>query len=185
VVPIALGLMLAPTAPRPDVLVGRGAALIAVRGADGKLSALAGRGSAFELRRWLEHDGDGRPAAEAGKGAAFRCDREGCVARVKGLVLAVANSAAALRDDCRRAAILVLRFAGPKGCRPAGTTIDIDDVNRGGAHALTIEGGKVRVETVADTRGDRPWAQNAAAAETRATRGSADADRPPPGRRRR
>ena len=115
VVPIALGLMLAPTAQRPDVLVGRGAALVAVRGADGKLSALAGRGSAFELARWLEHDGDGRPAAEAGRGAAFRCDRQGCTAHVKGLRLAVANSAAALRDDCALAAILVLTFAEAQG----------------------------------------------------------------------
>ena len=74
IVPIALGLMLAPTGRRPDVLIGRGAELVAVRGADGTLSALAGRGSSFELARWLEHDGDGRPPAEAGKAQAFRCD---------------------------------------------------------------------------------------------------------------
>jgi len=157
IVPIALGLMLAPTAQRPDVLVGRGASLIAVRGSDGRLSALATRGSSFELARWLEHDGDGRPPAEAGKGKAFRCDALGCTAHVKGLRLAVASSAAALRDDCALAAILVLRFAKPKHCRPSGPVIDIDAVAARGAHALTIGNGKVRVETVADTRGDRPW----------------------------
>jgi hypothetical protein len=27
------------------------------------------------------------------------------------------------------------------------------------AHALTIEGGRVLMETVADTRGDRPWSR--------------------------
>ena len=59
VVPIAIGLMLAPTGRRPDVLVGRGAGLVAVRTASGDLSALAGKGSNFELARWLEHDGDG------------------------------------------------------------------------------------------------------------------------------
>ena len=91
VVPIALGLMLAPTGSRPDVLIGRGAELVAVRGADGKLSALAGRGSTFELARWLEHDGDGRPPAEVGKGTAFRCDSQGCTALVKGVRLAVAG----------------------------------------------------------------------------------------------
>src|SRR5262245_18493101 len=82
--PIALGLMLAPTAGRPDVLIGRGAVLVAVRGADGKLSALAGRGSTFALARWLEHDGDGRPPADVGKAEAFRCDRQGCTTQVKG-----------------------------------------------------------------------------------------------------
>jgi competence protein ComEC len=156
-VPVALGLMLAPGGQRPDVLIGRGAGLIAVRGADGRLSALAGRGSQFELARWLEHDGDARAPAEVGKGQAFRCDGQGCTARVKGLRLAIANSAATLRDDCALAAILVLTFPKPKNCRPA-VLIDSEDLKLRGAHALTIEDGKVRVETVADARGDRPWA---------------------------
>ena len=169
VVPIALGLMLAPTGHRPDMLIGRGADLVAVRGADGKLSALAGRGSAFELARWLEHDGDGRPASEAGKAQAFFCDKLGCTAQVKGMRIAVSGSAAALRDDCTMASILVLQFSKPKGCRPPGTVIDRDDVNVRGAHALTIDDGRVVVETVAETRGDRPWAEkrdtNATAAD--------------------
>ena len=71
--------------------------------------------------------------------------------------LAVAKSAAALRDDCALATILVLTLPRPKRCTPAGPAIDIDDVRARGAHALIIEGGKVRIETVADARGDRPW----------------------------
>ena len=165
VVPIALGVMLAPTAQRPDVLIGRAAGLIAVRGPDGRLSVLAGRGSAFELARWLEHDGDSRPSAEAAKAAAFRCDAQGCIAHVKGLRLAVARSAAALRDDCTRATVLVLPFPKPKRCRPAGSAIDIDDLAARGAHALAITDGKVRIETVADARGDRPWAPKLRATE--------------------
>jgi hypothetical protein len=66
-----------------------------------------------------------------------------------------------LRDDCALAAILVLKFAKPRACRPAGPAIDADGVRARGAHALTIEGGKVRVETVADARGDRPWTRTA------------------------
>jgi competence protein ComEC len=183
-VPIALGLMLAPTAKRPDVLIGRGAGLIAVRGADGRLSALAGRGSSFELARWLEHDGDARPPAEAGKAAAFRCDAQGCIAHVKGLRLAVARSAAALRDDCTRAAILVLALPRPKRCRPPGPAIDVDDVAARGAHALTIQDGKVRIETVADARGDRPWAPKWRQKEPPVDWGDDDDDRPRPRRRR-
>ena len=88
----------------------------------------------------------------------FLCDRLGCTAQVKGVRIAVAGSAAALRDDCAAASILVLKFPKPKGCRPPGTVIDSDDVTVRGAHALTIEDGRVRIETVAETRGDRPWA---------------------------
>jgi competence protein ComEC len=178
IVPIALGIMLAPTGQRPDVLVGRGGALVAVRGADGKLSAVGGRSTTFELARWLEHDGDGRTPAEAGKARGFRCDGQGCTADVKGMRLAVASSAAALRDDCTRAAIVVLRFPRPKGCRPAGWAIDIDDVGRRGAHALTIAAGKVTVETVADTRGERPWARRTAAGRVQAAREWSNEDRP-------
>jgi competence protein ComEC len=162
IAPITLGIMLAPTGSRPDVLVGRGAELVAVRGPDGKLSALAGRGSSFELARWLEHDGDGRAPAEVGKGAAFRCDGQGCTALVQGARLAVAWTPAALRDDCRAAAIVVLRFVRPAGCSPSGALIDRDDIAARGAHALSIADGRVRIETVAGSRGLRPWVAAAA-----------------------
>ena len=181
VVPIVLGLMLAPMGRRPDVLVGRGAGLVAVRTATGELSALAGRGSSFELARWLEHDGAGRTQAEAAKGSAFRCDAHGCTARVKGMLLAVANSPVALRDDCTAASILVLKFARPKGCNPPGPTIDADALSAKGAHALTIDGGQVRIETVADTCGDRPWAPVARRDESQPADPSDD-DRPARGR---
>jgi competence protein ComEC len=105
IAPIVAGLVLAPTGRRPDVLVGRGAGVNAVRAADGTRRRWRG-GSSFELARWLEHDGDSRPPAEAAKAQAFRCDAHGCTARVKGALLAVANSPVALRDDCATAAIL-------------------------------------------------------------------------------
>jgi len=158
IAPIVAGLVLAPTGRRPDVLVGRGAAVVAVRAADGTLSALAGRGSSFELARWLEHDGDSRPPAEAAKAQAFRCDAHGCTARVKGALLAVANSPVALRDDCATAAILVIKFARPRGCNPPGVAIDVEDVRRSGAHGLYVDATGVRIETVAGNRGNRPWA---------------------------
>ena len=157
-VPIVLGLILAPTGRRPDVLIGRGGSTVAVRTDAGQLSALAGRGSNFELARWLEHDGDGRPVAEVAKGQAFRCDAHGCTARVKGMLLAVANSPPALRDDCTAAAILVIKFARPKGCAPPGVVIDTDDLAARGTYALHIDGGQIRIETVADARGNRSWA---------------------------
>jgi competence protein ComEC len=64
----------------------------------------------------------------------------------------------ALRDDCAAASILVLKFARPRGCNPRGPVIAADNIAANGAHALYIGGGQVRIETVADTRGDRPWA---------------------------
>lgn len=185
-VPIALGLVLAPTGRRPDVLIGRAASVVAVRTADGRLSALAGRGSSFELARWLEHDGDGRPPAEAARAAAFRCDPHGCTARVGGMLLAVAHSPVALRDDCAVAAILVLRFPRPRSCSPTGPVIDADAIGGSGAHALYLDGGRVvRIERVAERRGDRPWAPRPGIGppDDRAPPEPADEERPARGRK--
>src|SRR5690348_4016097 len=76
---------------------------------------LPARARASSLPAGLEHDGDGRPGAEVAKASAFRCDAHGCTSRVKGRLLAVANSPAALRDDCAVASILILKLARPKG----------------------------------------------------------------------
>jgi competence protein ComEC len=102
---------------------------------------------------------------------------------VKGALVAVANSPAALRDDCDAAAILVLRFARPRGCSPSAVAIDVETVRRGGAHALYVEARGVRVETVADNRGDRPWAPRLSADDGSRTADMADEDWPARGRR--
>jgi competence protein ComEC len=143
--------MLVPTGRRPDVLVGRGTELVAVRGQDGALSALAGRGATFELTRWLEHDGDSRAAAEVGKARAFRCDAEGCTAHVKGLILAVPATASALRDDCATSAILVLKTARLP-CAQQATIIAARDVGQLGGMRSTSTAAAVVREAVAVRR---------------------------------
>jgi competence protein ComEC len=164
-IPMLIGLALAPMITRPDILIRRDMGLVAVRGADGELSALAARGSTFELARWLEHDGSTRPPAEAAKAQAFRCDAAGCTAQVKGLLVAVATTPEALRDDCAAAAILVLKFARTERCPRPGVVIDAEDVRVRGTHVLYLEPGGVRVETLADTRGARPWVPQAESPE--------------------
>ena len=64
----------------------------------------------------------------------------------------------------RAAAILVLKIDRPRGCAPQATIIDAGDIGRRGAHALYIDGGRVRIETVAAQRGRRPWSTPDAAA---------------------
>jgi len=135
----------------PDV------ALVALRSEQGKLEALSLAGSKFELTRWLEHDGDGRPAHEAATGTGFRCDSAGCVARSKGRIVAVPRHPSALADDCARADILVLRWPRDSHCAAKGLVIDYFDVRRQGAHALYASADGIKVRTVADARGVRPW----------------------------
>jgi competence protein ComEC len=156
-IPIALGLTIAPWRTAPDVLIGRNGDLVAVRTSGTGLAALAKRSGMFELSRWLEHDGDDRRPEAATESAAFRCDASGCAAAAAGRIVAVARHASALRDDCDKAAVLILAIATPHRCREGPLVITQQRLREAGAHALYFRGGEVRVETVADAVGRRPW----------------------------
>lgn len=158
---IAAGLALAPFGAKPDILVSRSGTLVAARGPDGRLSALAGRSDQFDLGRWLERDGNGRPPASVAdappSATIFNCDGSGCLAQVKGRRLAVPRHPSALRDDCAHAGILVLRHGRPKDCAPSALVLDAGALRREGAHALTISGTAIHITTVAGLHGRRPW----------------------------
>jgi competence protein ComEC len=175
---IAGGAVLAPTLSVPDILIGRDGALVAVRGADGELSAVGATRSSFELERWLEHDGASSSLEAAAEGRQFTCDGIGCRTTVKGIDIAVAKHPAAFAEDCRRAGILVSSLVGPRDCTGPKALIDFFAARRQGTHALYIDkAGAIRIETVAGLRGLRPWSMpptpsvGAEAADDRRTAG--------------
>jgi competence protein ComEC len=160
---VLLGLIATPWMSRPDVLVAQKGTLVAVRDASGKLSSLPAHGAKYDLERWLEYDGDGRTARDAQAGGAFSCDAVGCIAHVKGATVAVARHPAAVADDCLNADILILDEPKPSDCAVPATVIDVFDRWRNGAYALYLSRDesspepRVRFETVAAHRGERPW----------------------------
>ena len=162
---VLVGLIVAPWMPRPDILVGQKGELVAVREPSGKLAALPAKGSKYDLDRWLEYDGDDRSASEAQHSAAFSCDAVGCIAHVKGAVIAIARHPAAVTDDCGNADVLMLDIPKPADCAVPVTVIDVFDRWRNGAYALYLDQNEaspqphIRVETVAAHRGDRPWSR--------------------------
>jgi competence protein ComEC len=155
---IAGGIALAPASRLPDLLIGRDGALVAMREDDGRLAAVGATRDNFELERWLEHDGDGRTPSDAARGERIACDRVGCRASVKGLTVAVAQHPAAFADDCRRAAIVISKIVSPKSCTRPKAVVDFFAARREGTHAIYIEDdGTLKIETVARSRGQRPW----------------------------
>lgn len=172
---IALGVALVPFGPRPDILVGNKGRAVVVRGEDGRLHSLKPRRRvSFAVKRWLEADGHPVPVRrDRPTGArttppatppyrrAVRCDAVGCVAKVKGLTLAVAHHAGALRDDCRQADIVVFNAPAPEACTAPRRVIDFFDIHYGGTHAVYVDDpNHVRVERVAGVRGRRPWTRS-------------------------
>jgi competence protein ComEC len=156
---IVLGLALAPTLTRPDILIGRDGRLVAARIDTGRLSSMPSTRGMFELSRWLEADGDGRAAKDVARGKYFACDGASCTTVLRGHRLAIPGHPAALADDCARASILILDRPRPKACTKPAVVIDPGAIRRGGAHALYLSRGEIRIETVAALRGVRPWSR--------------------------
>ena len=164
---LLLGLAGAALGHRDDLLVAPTGDALAVRSPDGRLGIL-GKAGSFTAEQWLRADGDARdtagPDAAAGKAmrAALaapgsRCDRLGCVAPLPGGgAVALVTDAAALAEDCRRAAVLVTALVAPEPCG-AAVVLDRVALAASGAVALARRGdGWARRD--ARTPGmDRPW----------------------------
>lgn len=154
----ALGLLAAPGGPRPDLLLDRDGKLHAVRDSSGSLATVGAR-SRYSLEQWLLADGDARDPAEVASANAYRCDALACLATVRGKTIAFIRHPAALKEECAKADVIVtpMPFRGP--CPKARVIVDRIDVWAKGAHAIYLDGQSIRVETVAEARGERPWVQ--------------------------
>jgi competence protein ComEC len=81
-VPALLSVLLLFAGPRPDVMIGRHGAPIAVRGDDGRLHVLGARRERFDTAIWLAADRDPRTATAAADLAdGWTCDPLGCIFR--------------------------------------------------------------------------------------------------------
>ena len=95
--------------------------------------------------------------------------------------MAVAQRPTAFADDCRRASILVAPIASPKSCLAPKAVVDFFAARREGTRALYIEAdGRIRVETVAQARGQRPWSSVHVTSHQTATVPKAGTARGPP-----
>jgi competence protein ComEC len=160
---VALACALALAPQRPDVLISSAGDAVAVRGADGKLSVMRFEGNPFAVREWLAADADARLNNDPKLKEGFSCDDAGCVARLSsGAVVALARTAEALADDCKRAALVVTTRQAPPGC--AATVIDRSVVRAKGALSLRQDGDTWRIEATRPPGTDRPWARAAAGA---------------------
>ncbi|MCZ6884736.1 MAG: hypothetical protein O7E53_00070 [Alphaproteobacteria bacterium] len=73
--------------------------------------------------------------------------------------MSVIRNLGAVREDCARAHLVIALIGLHRiPCSAPARVITRSELWRKGTHAIWIdEGGKIRVETVADGRGARPW----------------------------
>lgn len=163
---IAAGLLLAAMETPPDALFAADGSLSAVRipGLGWAVSSATGnrfQRAAWE-RRWGGEPATGFVAADGLEGAAapegFGCDGFGCVLRLRGRLLAMPTSPEAALEDCLRADLIVTAVRLRQGCgRGGASVIDRGALRHGGALAVWMGTDGVRLHTVAENRGLRPW----------------------------
>ncbi|MBI3505726.1 MAG: ComEC/Rec2 family competence protein [Proteobacteria bacterium] len=164
---IAAGLASIATSVPPDILVSGDGRLIAVRDAGGRLVLSTGGGDRFARETWLRRDGIADPPEiwpRTGVSRDGRLDcREGdCVYRAGGMQVAIVRNARILPAACGGADLVVATVSVRAACRRmTGRTIDRFDLLANGAHAIWIADGSIRVETVREWRGMRPWVPEA------------------------
>ncbi len=166
---VAAGLATLAFVRPPDVLVNGTGRLMAVRTPSGGLAVSSTRSSKFVVETWLRRAGLDRaapwprdgPSRDGGLG----CDDLGCIYRTGGRTVALVRHRAALDEDCAMATVVIsaIPVRGRLGwrCRRGAVVIDRFDLWRRGAHALWLDAGGIRVRSVAETSGRRPWTPHA------------------------
>lgn len=159
-VPMAVALASMAFARPPDLLVdGRGDAM-AVRTLEGRL-LLNGKGGRILKDTWSRRAGpeapERWPKKSSSRDGRLRCDPLGCVWRMEGRVVALIRDEDNPEKACDGADVVISSVPLRGACRGPKVIVDRFDLWRRGPHALWFGPEGVRVETVAQWQGDRPW----------------------------
>ena len=158
---IAAGLATMLSFTPPDVIVAPEAGLFAARGANGDLqfAATSPSGQAFLRDVWRRRSVGLLEASV--EPPSLRCDALGCLYRASGRSVALLRDDAALAEDCASADIVVSWGAlWPARCKGPELLLDRRALAAGGTHAIWLEPSGMRVATVREARGERPWSNS-------------------------
>lgn len=157
--PVGAGLVIwmMGAALRPDILIEGEGRLIAVRNAAGELAASSATAARHSAQEWANQEGLMGRLKSVRDAATAACDAQGCLFTARGgESVAFVRDANALLEDCAVARI-VIASVSVHDCKGPLLVIDARDLYFGGGHAIWFEEDGVRMETVAQRRGQRPW----------------------------
>ncbi len=161
---LVMALAWAGTSRPPNLIVDGDARLVLIN--DGTGVWLSGSARSLSAETWLRRAGhtnaaDFPPDGSGASAGGIACDALGCVWRPVSsarMTVVVSRRPEGLAEDCRAASVLVSLEPVRRRCSGPQMVVDRFDLWRKGTHALWFgEDGSVRVETVADQRGARPW----------------------------
>jgi competence protein ComEC len=159
VMPLLLGIALASSGRPPDLLIARDGQTMAFRSPGGALKLFRPASDKYAATEWLKRDGDAHQPddAIATREDGVRCDALGCIARMaSGAIVANVLRIEAAAEDCAKATIVVSVVPLGEDCKGPILVIGRSDVSRSNGYAIWL-GRHLRVETVEQVRGHRPW----------------------------
>ena len=162
---VAVAALVFAAARPPDILVAGDASLTALRLEPDRLALSTLRRGSFVRESWQRMAGGAATVAWPGSdddsfGPALRCDSLACIYRPPAAPdrrIAIVRRRGALAEDCGRVDMIVSLVPVEAACPAALGVIDRFDLWRRGTHAITVERDGVRIETVDEARGRRPW----------------------------
>jgi len=168
--PIALGYVAIALERPPDLFFAADGHAAAIRAPDGAYlpsSEQGGRAIEGAARQMGAAIGPAWPETGSAAQGALTCDAEACLYRAQNHVIAFERDGGALAEDCRAADLVISPVAAHRSCRGA-RIIDRIDTARKGGHAVWLDGDAngrdgIRIETVRDWQGARPWVPGARA----------------------
>ncbi len=153
---IAVAVVWALGAPRPDILISADGHSVGVRGRDGRLHLMRTAKDTFLVKGWLAADADARLPGDASLADGVSCDEAGCVTQLPdGGFVALALRPEALTDDCQRAAVIVTSRQASPGC--GALVIGQERLQKQGAISLRRTRGGFAIDVVRPNGVDRPW----------------------------
>lgn len=156
--PLAAGIGLAATSPRPDIYIDAEGRAMAIRHPDGDLRITGTRFARFAAASWLAADGDERDVSNRGVTSDVQCDASGCRLQMsEGRSAVLLWSYRALRSDCDKAALVVTRLVAPQACRDKTEVIDATDLAAHGSMSLLLTEDGFQRRSARETTADRYW----------------------------
>ncbi len=156
---LVLGFTLASFDRPPDLIVDPRGRSLALRGFDGRLQVLHGKGNDFAVSQWLLGDADRRKPNDASLGSQVGCDVSGCVATWQdGRTVALVLEPQALGEDCARADVVITRLFVGARCKGPELVLDGAHFAAHGATAISLRADGTWVMRVSRPEGtQRVW----------------------------
>jgi competence protein ComEC len=144
----------------PDIVIADGGRFVAARAADGDYFVSADKNEKIVRSFFVSDTGAALlpwPGAGNSEEAPLHCAGELCRYSLRGRNVAIVTGAGALPVKCSGLDAIVSKVPAGFRCRSMMPVIDRIDSWRRGAVALWLDRDGVAIESVNESRGDRPW----------------------------